>query len=110
MGKLAKLYVPCADAGEASSLASFLLEKRLVACTSSFPVRSRYRWKGAITSAEEHILLLTTRKELVLEVRKAIEAKHSYKVPCILELDISSVNAPYAEWVASETSEEANPG
>ncbi len=112
MGKsgLAKLYVPCADADEASSLAGFLLKKRLVACATSFPSQSRYWWKGAIQTAEEHILLLTTRKELVQEVRKAIEENHSYEMPCILELDVISANAPYAQWVADETSEEANKG
>ena len=107
---LAKLYVPCASAEEASSLAGFLLKKRLVACTTSFPVQSQYWWKGAIQAAEEHILLLTTRKELVQEVRKAIEKKHSYDVPCILELDVLSANASYAQWVVDETRQEANQG
>lgn len=110
MAELAKLYVPCADADEASSLAGSLLKKRLVACATSFPAHSQYWWKGAIESAGEHVLLLTTRKELVPKVREEIEAKHSYDVPCILELGVRSANAPYAQWVADETSEEANQG
>lgn len=108
MDGLAKLYVPCADADEAGSLASFLLEKRLVACATSFPAQSRYWWKGAVRTAGEHVLLLTTRKVLVSKVRKAIEAKHSYDVPCILELEVGSANEPYAQWVAEETGKKVN--
>lgn len=108
MVELTKLYVTCADADEAGSLASFLLERRLVACATSFPAQSHYWWKGAIKAAGEHVLLLTTRKELVPRVREAVEAKHSYDVPCILELDVDSANEPYAQWVAEETGKKVN--
>ena len=102
--RLAKLYVPCKSKEEASSIATALIEKRLVACANIFPVSSVYRWKGKVESANEHVLLLTTRKSLVGKAREAITKLHSYGVPAILEIPVLSANATYAGWVAGETS------
>ncbi len=102
--RLSKLYVPCKSKGEASSIAAALLRMRLVACASIFPVSSVYRWKGKVESADEHVLLLTTRKSLVGKARGAITKLHSYGVPAILEIPVLSANVPYVEWVAGETS------
>ncbi len=42
----------------ADALARALLEQRLVACVSVLPVRSHYRWQGALETADEVKLLL----------------------------------------------------
>ena len=60
-----------ADRDEARRISEMLLEKDLVACTQEFDVNSRFRWKGAVQSESEIVMLLKTatgREIIVLPV------------------------------------------
>ena len=49
----------CATQEEAEKLAHILLDARLAACVNVIPrIRSYYRWKGAIESADECLLVV----------------------------------------------------
>lgn len=65
----------------ADALARSLLEQRLVACVSVLPVRSHYRWQGALETADEVKLLLKTTPEQLSELCQALHALHSYQIP-----------------------------
>ena len=62
-----------ADQAQATTLATHLLEKRLVACVSSIPqIQSMYHWKGKIETAQEILLLCKTtatkQQDLMAEI------------------------------------------
>ena len=65
----------------ADALARSLLEQRLVACVSVLPVRSHYRWQGALETADEVKLLLKTTPEQLSDLHQALHALHSYQIP-----------------------------
>ena len=65
----------------ADALARALLEQRLVACVSVLPVRSHYRWEGAIETADEVKLLLKTTPEQLSDLHRALHAQHGYETP-----------------------------
>ncbi len=65
----------------ADALARALVEQRLVACVSVLPVRSHYRWQGALETADEVKLLLKTTPEQLRDLHQALHALHGYKTP-----------------------------
>ncbi len=91
------------DSASAQKLADDVLDERLAACVTEFGgVRSRYRWKGQIESAEEVQLLFKTSAARALELERFIAANHPYETPEILSW-AASASAAYGQWVASET-------
>src|SRR5262249_37057082 len=58
------VLVTAASAEEAAGIGDALVEARLVACANVIgPIRSIYRWQGAVERAEEHLLLLKGRAD-----------------------------------------------
>lgn len=95
-------YVPCASDEEAKHIAQTLIEEKLIACANIFPgVSSIYLWEGQIQHAAETILILKSVPEKKSALTQRVSALHSYSCPCVLELESSSINRPYAEWIRS---------
>jgi periplasmic divalent cation tolerance protein len=88
-------------------LASFtrtLVEERLIACGQNItPIRSIYRWQGAVEEATEARVALHTRSDLVPDVIDRTKKDHAYDVPCVVALPIVDANPDYLEWVRTET-------
>jgi periplasmic divalent cation tolerance protein len=90
------------DDKEAESLARVLVEKKLAACVNVVPgVRSFYRWKGAVESASECLLVIKSSRALFGPLREAIEKLHSYEVPEVLALTVTDGAANYLNWLQS---------
>jgi len=85
----------------AEALARALLEQRLVACVSVLPVRSQYRWQGAIETADEVKLLLKTGPEQLPELHRALQALHGYQTPEWIVLAGSS-RGDYGLWLGEQ--------
>jgi periplasmic divalent cation tolerance protein len=87
--------------GDAEAFASALVEEELAACVSVLPpMRSIYRWKGAIERADEKQLLIKTMSARVPALESRIKALHPYEVPEFLVLSITSGSPAYLTWLA----------
>jgi periplasmic divalent cation tolerance protein len=94
------VYAVFADAEEAERIGRKMVEERLAACANLLgPVRSIYRWKGAIESAEEVAAIFKTSEEQSEALMTRIAALHSYDVPCVAAWPIDKVLGPYSDWV-----------
>jgi periplasmic divalent cation tolerance protein len=83
-----------------------LVRDRLAACGQHIaPIRSIYRWEGAIHDDREVRVALHTRTSLVQDIVDRTRQAHSYDVPCILAIPIESGNPDYIQWVISQTTE-----
>ena len=92
----------CSSAEEAERLARMLVEHRLSACVNVVPgVRSFYRWKDAVESAGEWLLIVKSSLAIFPALCAAIEQGHSYEVPEILALPVVEGAANYLDWLAS---------
>lgn len=90
----------CASEEEGEKLARLLLERRLAGCVSLVPrMRSIYRWKGAIESAEECLLIVKSSRELFDQLRVILEEAHSYELPEVLALPIADGSPSYLNWL-----------
>ncbi|MGE0313195.1 MAG: divalent-cation tolerance protein CutA [Lautropia sp.] len=93
---------------DAASLADALVGERLAACVSvSAPMRSVYRWQGAVETATEWQLIAKTTSDALGALVQRLEALHPYDTPEILVLAADGASHAYAAWVAAQTRAEA---
>ncbi len=77
-----------------------LLHERLCACVGSLGgLRSRYRWQGAIETADEVQLVIKTAAHLGPALRARLLELHPYDVPEILELAVADGLPAYLDWI-----------
>lgn len=93
----------CGSPEEAERIAFRLVEKHLAACVNiSSPVRSVYRWKGALETAEEWMLTIKTRRDQFAAVREEVALLHSYDVPELIALPIVDGAETYLDWLEAQ--------
>ncbi|MBZ5578906.1 MAG: divalent-cation tolerance protein CutA [Acidobacteriia bacterium] len=97
----------CSSEEEAGKLARSMVEQHLAACVNVVPrIRSYYRWKGAIESSDEYLLVIKSSRERMAELRAALEKEHSYEVPEVLVLPVVDGAANYLNWLQSSLERE----
>ena len=102
------VLVTAGDAEEAARIGRTLVEERLAACASVVgPIRSVYRWRGAVEEAAEHLLLVKARADDLTALEARVRALHSYQVPEVLALPVAAGSAAYLAWLAQSTARDA---
>ena len=98
------VYAIFANPDEADRIGRQMVEERLAACINIFaPVRSIYRWQGAIESADETAAIFKTSADRADALITRIAGLHSYAVPCIVSSPVDKILASYADWVEDST-------
>jgi periplasmic divalent cation tolerance protein len=98
------VLVTAGSAEEASGLARALVDERLAGCANIIgPIRSIYRWQGAVEDAAEYLLVLKARSADADALATRVAALHSYDVPEILVLPLHAGSAAYLAWLADAT-------
>lgn len=88
----------------AATLAEGLVREELAACVQiSSPVKSVYRWEGAVQADTEWQLWIKTRTELAEAVTTWIREHHSYDLPELVFLPVTAGNPDYLKWISDET-------
>lgn len=94
------VFTTCTNASEARAMAEQLVSLKLAACVSILPnVESVYMWEGEVTQATECKLLIKTKSEKMNQVIQTIKQLHSYEVPEIQVVDVSTGNLAYFNWM-----------
>jgi periplasmic divalent cation tolerance protein len=97
-----------ADA-DADALARTLVGERLAACVNILPpMRSIYRWQGAVEEASERQLIIKTAASRVAALKRRLADLHPYDVPEILVLPVSDGGERYLEWIGDSVSGQDN--
>lgn len=85
---------------EARHIAQALVERRLAACVNLVgPIESIYRWKEAVETAPEYLLIIKTTAALFDQVQAAIRELHSYELPECVQLAIEAGSPEYLAWI-----------
>lgn len=91
------------DLATAETCARHLVKGSNAACVQiDGPIRSVYRWEGAIEADEEFRLLVKTSPETLFECVTALKEHHPYQLPEIVVLH-AHASAAYASWVTEQT-------
>lgn len=103
------LYTTWPDAETAEACAAEAVASRLAACANILgPMRSIYRWEGAVEQSAEIPMLLKTTRAAAPALRDMIAAVHPYATPCIaaLPLEAEASSAAFLSWIGAQV---ANP-
>ena len=94
-------YIICKDKDEAKRISKVLINKKLAACCNIIQTESLYHWKNKLVEDTEVILLAKTLDKNFPEIKKEVLKIHSYKIPCILKINVKDINASYLNWLKS---------
>lgn len=90
----------CGSKKEAHTIATALLQNKLIACANMFPVSSVYTWKQNIQEDEEYAAFLKTKKSKAPQVIEEVKRMHSYEVPDIVEIPLGRGFEPFFQWIS----------
>jgi periplasmic divalent cation tolerance protein len=88
---------------DAEKIANALLSEKLAACIQVTQIKSYYSWKGSVNVDDEHLLLVKCKEVDYSEIEKCIKANHSYEIPEIILLPISTGLPAYLGWINDVT-------
>ena len=87
----------------ADAIAHQLVHERLAACVQvSGPVKSTYRWKETIETAEEWQCFIKTDQRHYESVEKRIKEIHPYELPEIIVLPVQQGSRDYLDWIGEQ--------
>jgi periplasmic divalent cation tolerance protein len=85
----------------AGPIASHLVERRLAACVNEIgPIRSTYRWTGAVQRDDETLLVVKTTRAALAAVERLLEDVHPYDTFELIALDVAAGSKRYLAWIA----------
>ena len=98
--KVVSLYAVFADCPEAERIAQVVIDEKLAACVNLLgPIRSIFRWNGAVETADEFAAIFKTSEAQADALIGRIAELHSYDVPCLVTWPIDRILKGYADWV-----------
>ena len=93
-------YIIASNKNEAEKIATKLLDKKLIACANVISnVNSYFVWKNKIKNSKEIIICGKTISKNQKKIVHAVKSLHSYSVPCVIFLDITSGNKDFLKWI-----------
>lgn len=87
----------------AATLARSIVDARGGACVQVVPIRSFYKWDGAVQDDPEWQLQVKTSSARVEFLIEHIKKHHTYDVPEIIVTPIVSGHDAYLSWLDEET-------
>jgi periplasmic divalent cation tolerance protein len=86
-----------------TKIANEFVKNKIVACVNISKISSIYSWNGKVENASEYLAIFktTTKNEKLL--KKKIKETHPYDVPEIAEVDVTSINKSYLNWLIEST-------
>jgi periplasmic divalent cation tolerance protein len=90
----------------AVSLAALLVSERAAACVQVLgPIASTYRWKGAVETSDEWLLLIKSSRRRFGSIERIIRENHPYELPEILVSPVTGGSGTYLAWLSENVSE-----
>lgn len=85
---------------KAQAIANALVEERVAACVNVVPsLSSVYRWKGAVHTDSEALLIVKSTRERFEALKQAVLRHHPYELPEVIAVPVDRGHTPYLEWV-----------
>ncbi len=98
------VFVTAPDEQNAAAIGRALVEERLAACANLLgPIRSIYRWEGAVEDAAEQLLVIKTRASRFAALQARVKQLHPYQVPEIVAVPIQDGLPQYLQWIEEST-------
>jgi len=103
MSELIVVLITTSSQAEADRIANTLVAEMMAACVNVIPgVTSVYRWQGEVQRAQEWLLVVKSRLDVLDDVIRRVKALHSYDVPEIIALPLAGGYDAYLRWIDNE--------
>jgi len=86
-----------------SKIAKNLVKNKTVACVNISKISSIYSWKDKVENTSEYLAIFKTMTKNKDLLKKKIKETHPYDVPEIAEIDVTSINKSYLNWLIEST-------
>ncbi|MDO7722180.1 MAG: divalent-cation tolerance protein CutA [Nitrosopumilus sp.] len=86
-----------------SKISNDLIKNKIIACVNISKIDSIYSWNGKIQNSSEYIAIFKTVTKNKTKLKKVIAETHPYDVPEIAEIDVTSINKSYLNWLIEST-------
>jgi periplasmic divalent cation tolerance protein len=86
-----------------TATANDLVQNKIAACVNITKISSIYSWQGKIVNSSEYLALFKTTQKNKKSLKEKIKASHPYDIPEIAEIDITSINKSYLNWLVEST-------
>jgi periplasmic divalent cation tolerance protein len=86
-----------------SKISNDLIKNKIIACVNISKIDSIYSWNGKIQNSPEYIAIFKTVTKNKTKLKKVIAETHPYDVPEIAEIDVTSINKSYLNWLIEST-------
>jgi periplasmic divalent cation tolerance protein len=80
-----------------------LVKTKIIGCVNISKIDSIYSWNGKIQNSPEYIAIFKTVSKNKTKLKKIIAETHPYDVPEIAEIDVTSINKSYLNWLIEST-------
>jgi periplasmic divalent cation tolerance protein len=101
LNTIALLYVPCPTQQIAQGIGHQLVEEKLAGCINILGnITSIYKWEGKVEQNQECLMVVKTSKTQTEACAARIKILHPYEVPCILDVQATSLNDAYSAWLS----------
>jgi len=84
-------------------IAKEFVKTNAVACVNISKISSIYSWNNKIENTSEYLAIFKTISKKKKLLKQKIKETHPYDVPEIAEIDISSINELYLNWLIEST-------
>ena len=91
------------DKKSISKIAKEFVKTKTVACVNISKISSIYSWKNKMENTSEYLAIFKTVSKNKTILKQKIKETHPYDVPEIAEIDISSINESYLNWLIEST-------
>jgi periplasmic divalent cation tolerance protein len=103
MSELMVVLMTAGSQEEAERIAQVLVSEMLAACVNVVPgITSVYRWEGEVHRDSEWLLVAKSRRDVLDDLIRRVQALHSYDVPEVIALPLAGGNEAYLRWVNQE--------
>ena len=74
-----------------------------MACVNISKISSIYSWNDKIENTSEYLAIFKTITKNKTLLKKKIKETHPYEIPEIAEIDVTSINKSYLNWLIEST-------
>ena len=86
-----------------SKIAKEFVKNKTVACVNISKISSIYSWNNKIEDTSEYLVIFKTISKNKKLLKQKIKETHPYNVPEIAEVDVSTINKSYLNWLIEST-------
>ena len=91
------------DKKSITKIAKLFVTDKTVACVNISKISSIYSWENKIQNSSEYLAIFKTTQKNKKLLKEKIKETHPYDVPEIAEVDVTSVNKLYLDWLIDST-------